>query len=97
MRNGFFRVRNRKRFLKNTCYNVQKCNESYETTVKINASANGRLIIHLIEGQNQDVIWLRTYLPKKGRTLLHASISHAILHLDVKKLTSHTKPTTITT
>ena len=48
----------RKQFLvtfsqKNVLQMYKKCNECKETTVKINACANARLIIHIIEGQTR--------------------------------------------
>jgi len=33
--------------------NVSKCNESYKPTTKPPTSSNGRLIIHIIKGQNR--------------------------------------------
>ena len=65
--------------------------------VKINVSANARLVIHIIEGQNQDAIWRHTYfiiLP-----CLPLS-SHARMHLDIlisSHKTCHTRSVLSTT
>ena len=42
-------------FQKTRATNVQKCNESQGATVKLSDSGNARLMIHIIEGLNQDL------------------------------------------